>query len=165
MAIVTPIYGSWTTLAFALQGLASSLTVGWQSDEVDNTTNKYDNVRVTGRAAVGTTPTVNTQIQIWALGRSNNTPTRPDAFGATSASRTILSVGNARSYMKSAAVLEVDATTTDRGYWYDFELAQLFGGIVPDFWTLWGAHNCVAALNTTGSNFFTNYQGIKYDIA
>ena len=165
MATVTPAYGTYTTLALSPASLASSTTAGRQSDEVDNTSNKFDNVFVDGKVTVGTTPTANTQILIYAWKRMDNTPTRPDAFGASDAARTILSVGNARGYMRQAAVLEVDATTTDRPYYFSFELAQLFGGVVPDFWGLWLAHNCVAALNSTAGNHVFKYQGVKWDVA
>lgn len=165
MATVTPNYGSYTTLALSPASLASSSTAGRQSDEVDNTSNKFDNVFVRGKITVGTTPTINTQIYIYALGRSDNTPTRPDGFGASDAARSITSVGVGRGYLKLAAVLEVDATTSDRAYPFDFELAQLFGGVVPDFWTLWVVHNTVAALNSTAGNHVFKYQGVKWDIA
>lgn len=164
MATVTPAYGTWTTLALSPASLASSATAGRQSDEVDNTTNKYDNVFVRGKVTVGTTPTVNTQILIYAWSRMDNTPTRPDAMGASDAARSITSVGVGRAYLKLGSVLEVDATTSDRPYFFDFEIAQLFGGVIPDFWGLWLNHLTVAALNATGGNHVFKYQGVKWDV-
>jgi hypothetical protein len=165
MATITPSYAAYATITISPASLATSATAGRQSTEIDNTTNKYDNVRITGKVTVGTTPTVNTQILIYALGRLDNTATYPDAFGASDAARTIRSVGNARGYLKLGAALEVDATTSDRAYEFDFELAQLFGGVVPDFWTLWVVHNTGVNLNATGGNHVFKYMGIKYDVA
>lgn len=165
MATVTPNYGTYSTLTLSPASLASSATAGRQSDEVDNTTNKFDNVFIDGKITVGTTPTTATQIFIYAWKRMDNTPTRPDAFGATDAARSILSVGVGRGYLRLCAVLEVDSTTSDRPYYFSFELAQAFGGVVPDFWGLWVAHNSVAALNSTAGNHVFKYQGIKWDVA
>lgn len=165
MATITPNYGSYTTITISPASLATSTTAGRQSDEIDNTSNKFDNVKVAGKVTVGTTPTVNTQILIYVLGRSDNTPTRPDGFGASDAARSITSVGVGRGYLKLGAVLEVDSTTSNREYPFDFELAQLFGGVVPDFWTVWVVHNTGVNLNSTAGNHVFKYQGIKWDVA
>lgn len=165
MGAITPVYGSWTALACSTASLASSATAGRQSDEVDNTTNKFANVFIRGKITVGTTPTINTQISIYAWARLDNTPTRPDQMGAADAARSITSVGVGRGFLKLATVLEVDAATSDRVYPFDFELAQLFGGVVPDFWGLWIIHNTVAALNATAGNHVYQYQGVGWTVA
>jgi len=45
-------------------------------------------------------------------------------------------------------------------YFQPFSIAQLFGGVMPQFWTMYMAHNLSAALGTNTNRF--SYNGITY---
>lgn len=167
MSQSTLIYGASTTIVVSPASLASSSTfvAGRQSDEITNVTNKFIDALVGGVIRVGTTPTVNTQILVYAWGVLNDTPTRPDGFGAVDAARSITSVGVGKGYLRLLTALDVDATTTDRDYPFaGLSVANAFGGVMPIRWGIWIAHNTVAALNATAGNHVLSYQGIKIDM-
>ena len=56
-----------------------------------------------------------------------------------------------------AAVLRVDATTSDRDYPYEFSARQAFGGSLPKSYSVFVAHNTGVNLNSTGSNHTYRY--------
>ena len=68
--------------------------------------------------------------------------------------------------LKLGASITVPAATSDVAYPVQpFSVAQLFGGIMPQFWGLFVAHNTGVNLNATGGNHVLNYTGIKFDVA
>jgi len=160
MAVISPTYVTPINLAASLTALASlasssGLVAGWQSDIVDNRTAKNVDVLISGTIRVGTTPTINTQINIYAWSQLENTgPTRPDSFGTTAGARSITTLGVGRGYLRWLTSLDVDAATSDRDYPFGYlPLAAQFGGTVPDQWGLWIVHNTGVALNATAGNF------------
>jgi hypothetical protein len=62
-------YGTSTALTNTVASLASSSTwlAGYQSDVVDNTTNKYLDYTIEGKYTVGTSPTASTEIRIYIV--------------------------------------------------------------------------------------------------
>ena len=70
MATSSVNYSSASAITIGLASLASSSTwlAGRESNEVDNSTNKYDDVFIQGKVRVGTTPTINTLILVFAWG-------------------------------------------------------------------------------------------------
>jgi len=156
-----------TTITMDLSALASSATfvAGRESNEVDNTSNKYMDALVQGRFQVGTTPTLPCQLNVYVWGA--------DTSLATTAIATVL----------DGADSNETVTTTDLGFTlalaqfcpilvntsniiYDlrpFSVAPFFGGVLPKFWGLFVAHNMAAALKTDANN--TNsfrFNGITY---
>lgn len=140
---------------------SSTFVAGGESAWINNASNKYVDALVTGYIKVGTTPTINTLIIIYVLAALDETPTYPDVFDGTESAETLTSVGVGQGFLKRAASLNVDATTTDRVYPFSFALAELFGGIVPRDWALFITHNTGVNLNASGHS--AKYQGIKYD--
>lgn len=170
MPVSTVSYAASQSLATTgLEGLASSagLVAGWQSDLIDNRTLKYLDALVSGAIAVGTTPTVNTQIFVYAWGQLENTgPTRPDSFGTTQGARSITSVGVGQGFLKPIAALNVDATNSGRIYPFGpVSLATLFGRVLPQQWGIWVVHNNVAALSNGSGAHKIWYDGIKLDVS
>ena len=167
MATLTIAYTNAVALTITLASLATSSTfvAGEEATAVTNGTNKYDDVLVTGSIMVGTTPTANTSILVYAVAALDEAPTWPDVFDGTDSAETLTSVGVGASFLKFGAVLSVDAATSNVAYPFAFSLAQLFGGIVPKDWTIFVTHNTGVNLNATGGNHNIKYQGIKYDIA
>lgn len=168
MATVTPSYATPAAITISLASLASSSdwTAGRESDAVDNSTNKYVDALVSGKVRVGTTPTINTFINIYIYAQHDDTPTYQDVFDGTDSAETVTSAGVLAGVVKLLGSLFVSATTTDRDYFLaPTSVAQLFGGVLPKRWGLFVAHNTGVNLNSTGGNHEFKYTGIKFDVA
>lgn len=169
MATVTPSYSANTAITMDLAGLASSssFVAGRESSQIDNTTNKYMDAIVSGTISVGTTPTANTQINVYVWGADTSLATTAiDVLDGTDSAETLTNTGILNS-LRFGASIGVIATTSDIAYpILPFSVASRFGGVMPKFWGLFVAHNCVAALRNTAVN--TNsmeFVGVKYDVA
>jgi hypothetical protein len=169
MATSTVNYSSNTAITMDLSALGSSATfvAGRESSQVDNTTNKYVDVLVSGSVSVGTTPTANTSILVYVYGADTSLATTAiDVLDGTDSAETLTNTGILNA-LRLGAAINVPAATTDVQYFVlPFSVAALFGGVVPKFWGLYVAQNTGAALRTNAIN--TNsfeYVGIKYDIA
>lgn len=168
MATITPSYAASATITISPASLATSSTfvAGRESTVVDNSSNKYDDALFSGKVTVGTTPTINTQILVYVFAPMDDTPTYPDVMDGTDSAETITSAGVGRGFLKLAASLDVDATTSDRVYNFGpVSVASLFGGIMPKFWSVFVAHNTGVNLNATGGNHIFTYIGVKFDVA
>jgi hypothetical protein len=66
------------TKTFASLATSPTLVAGWETTAVSNTTNLYLDYGVGGIITVGTSPTANTTIEVWAYASRNDTPTYPD---------------------------------------------------------------------------------------
>jgi hypothetical protein len=79
----------------------------------------------------------------------------------TKSAETITSAGVGRGYLKLGAVIDVDATTSDRPYDVaPFSVAALFGGALPRKVGIFITHNTGVNSNSTGSNHVWKYDGI-----
>ena len=171
MTTVTVNYGAKTTITcgLATTPLASSanLNAGRESDQIDNSTNKFDDALVEGMVTVGTTPTTNTSIIVYAWGSNESlATTAKDVLDGTDSDETITSAGVAAGFLKRVATMKVDSNTSNRAYYFGVDgIAQYFGGVLPKYWGLFVSHNTGVALNSTAGNHAVNYIGIKYDNA
>lgn len=161
MADLKIAYGTSTALTNAVQSLATSSAwlAGYESDVVDNTTNKYLDYTFEGKVTVGTTPTAGTEIRIYVVASFDGTAW-PDVFDGTTSAETVTSAGVGSGFLKLACVASVDATTSDRAYPFSFTVAGLFGGVCPAKFVLFTAHNTGVSLNSTGGNQVFNYRGV-----
>ena len=169
MATSTINYSSNTTITISPASLASSATfvAGRESNEIDNTTNKYMDALVQGKVTLGTTPTANTVIGVYVWGADTSLATTPiDVLDGADSAETLTNVGVLYSALRVGAVITVPAATSDIGYNFaPFSVAALFGGVMPKFWGLFVAHNTGVNLNATGGNHVFSFNGIKYDVA
>lgn len=167
MATTNIAYSTSTTITIAPENVASSSTFvdGVESAVIDNSTNKYVDAIVSGRWTCGTTPTTNTQCLIYVLAQRNDTPAYPDVFDGTSSAETVTSAGVGRGFLKLAAICDVDSATSDRAYDVTFSVAALFGGVMPQRWSLFVTHNSGVNSNSTAGNHVWSYQGITYTVA
>jgi len=167
MATVTPSYSANTTITMDLSSLASSATwvAGRESNEIDNTTNKYVDALVQGKVTVGTTPTANTSINIYVWGADTSLATTAiDVLDGTDSAETLTNTGVLYSALKLGAVISVLVNTSNVTYNVaPFSVAQLFGGVMPKFWGLFVAHNTGVNLNASNANLFS-FNGIKFDV-
>lgn len=169
MATSTINYSANTSFTIDLANLASSATfvAGRESNEIDNTTNKYVDAVVSGSISVGTTPTANTVIGVYVWGADTSLATTAiDTLDGTDSAETLTNVG-VLGALRIGATINIPATTSDVAYpVVPFSVAALFGGVMPKFWGIFVSHNTGVNLRNTAVN--TNsleYVGIKYDLA
>lgn len=156
-------YGTSTALTNAVASLGSSSTwvAGYESDVVDNTTNLFIDYTIEGHYTVGTSPTAATEIRIYVVASFDAT-NWPDVFDGTTSAETVTSAGVRDGFVKQAATMNCDSTTSDRPYYFSFTIASLFGGVCPAKFVLFTTQNTGVAFNATGGNHVTNYRGVKY---
>lgn len=170
MATTTINYSSATTITIGLHStpLQSSSTwvLGRESNEIDNTTNKYDDALVQGKVTVGTTPTTATLILVYVWGSDTSAATTNlDVIDGVDSDETITSAGVRDGFLRLGASINVDSATSNRTYNVGpFSVADLFGQM-PKYWGLFVTHNTVAQLNSTAGNHAFTYTGIKFDTA
>ncbi len=168
MATTTISYTTATTITCSVASVASSSTwvAGQESNEIDNTSNKYDDVLVQGKITVGTTPTASTLILVYVWGSDTSAATTNlDTIDGVDSTETLTSAGVRDGFLKLGAAINVDASTSNRSYWFGpFSVADLFGQ-VPKFWGLFVTHNTGVNLNATAGNHSFTYTGVKFDTA
>lgn len=154
MASIKIEYAASSALTISPASLATSATflAGRESSEVDNTTNKYLDYLLAGKITVGTTPTASTEIRIYVVALMEDA-TWPDVFDGTDSAETVTSAGVGSGFLRLAASMEVDATTSDRTYHFGpVSIASLFGGSLPKKWVAFVTHNTGVNLNATAGN-------------
>ncbi len=157
---------STTALTISLASLATdaSLLTGRESTAVDNTTFEDIDHLVSGVITVGTTPTANTLIQVWAYAYrtiTTGTPTYPDVFDGTDSAETITNSGVKGALLRLVASIDVIATTSNVGYEFPpTSIARLFDQM-PQFWGLFVTHNTGVNLNSTAGNHVIHYNRIQ----
>lgn len=167
MTTVNPAYAASATVTIGLAStpLASSTTVVREGTIVDNTSNKYVDALLSGFISVGTTPTINTPIVVYVYAIIDDTPTYPDVFTGSDGDRTLTSVGVGQGFLKVAAIINVDSTTTARKYPFGpISVAQLFGGVMPSKWGVAVNNQSGVALNSTAGNHEVKYIGVTYTV-
>lgn len=141
-------YASSAALTITLANLASdaNLLTGWESDAVNNITDKYLDYLLAGKITTGTSPTASKQIRVYVYAQLNDTPTYPDVFDGANSAETITSESIRNVAVKLAAVMSTDNTTERTYYFGPISIAALFGGIVPKRWGVFVTHDTAANL-------------------
>jgi hypothetical protein len=135
---------------------SSTWTAGYEWFVIDNTTEKALDYFVQGVVRVGTSPTASTEIRLYLVA-SYDGSTWPDVFDGTPSAETVTSAGVRDSFAKLAALLQVDATTSDRDYPFAYSVAAFFNGVMPKKVAVFVAHNTGVNLNSTSGNQTYNY--------
>ncbi len=146
-------YQSSSTITATLASLGSSSTwvAGRSSAEIDNTSGLYLDRPVSGKITVGTSPTAGTVIEVWLIPKLAD-GTYADTFTGSDAAVTVTSRGILMSYGILLASITVDATTTDRVYYFWSSIAGKVGTLPPKKYQLFFTHNTGVNLNSTGGN-------------
>ncbi len=153
-------YGATSTITNAVASLASdtNLLAGYESVVIDNTTDGFEDIILSGKRTTGTSPTASRQIEIWAVAWDSNA--WPDVFDGTSSAETITSADIKNALCKAVAVLPTN-NTSDRTYSFTgVSMKTVFGGVLPSQYVLFVVHNTGVALNATTGNHELRYQGI-----
>jgi hypothetical protein len=168
MATTTVNYSSNTTIIMNLASLASNATFvqGRESNQIDNTSNKYIDCLVSGTVSVGTTPTPNTTIAIYVYGADTSlATTNLDVLDGTDSAASLTNTGILNA-LRLGASIAVPLNTSDIRYIVlPFSVATLFGGVMPKYWGLYVAHNTGVNLRATNNTDQFDFVGIKYDAA
>ena len=167
MATTSQSASSSTAITFDVSSLATSSTfvAGRESTQIDNTSNNYVNVLVhcdgiTGHAS--TAPTVGQQIRLYLWGSDVSLATTAlDTLDGTDSAETLGHVSVLNSLNLVAAPTVTVATAGLVYYIQPFSVARYFGGVVPNFWGLFLAHNHTGALAAAQSGIWS-YVGYKY---
>jgi hypothetical protein len=168
MATVNVAYATAATITMDLASLASSGTfvAGVESNEIDNTTNKYMDALVKGRVTVGTTPTANTVIAVYVWGSDVSLATTAiDVLDGTGSAETLTNVGILNALKWGSSIAVPLATSSVAYEVLPFSVASRFGGVMPKFWGLYVAHSTVATLSATGNTNAFEFIGITYTVA
>lgn len=169
MATATVSYSAATTITCGVASTATSATLvaGRESDQIDNTSNKYVDALLQGKVTVGTTPTINTKIVVYVWGSHTSiASTARDVLDGADSAETITTAGVRDGFLRVAGVMSVDSTTSDRTYEFGpVSVAQVFGGTMPQYWGLFVSHDTGVNLNSTAGNHEFKYTGVKYDVA
>lgn len=146
-------YGSSQSITCTLAGLASSSTLvaGRSSAEIDNTSGLYLDRPVSGLITVGTTPTINTFIEVWCIPKLSDS-TYADTFDGTDKAVTVTSRGILMSYGILLASMSIDSATSNRNYYFWSSISGKCGTLPPKKYQLFFVHNSVAALHATAGN-------------
>ena len=153
-------YGSKTTLTAAVASLASdtNLLAGIESSVIDNSTDGFDDILLSGKSTTGTSPTASRQIEVWAVAWDG--ANWPDVFDGTTSGETITSSDIKNSICKAVAIMSTNATS-DRVYHFTgASLRAAFGGELPSKVVLFVVHNTGVALNATAGNHEFSYVGV-----
>lgn len=164
---------SLTVTGLASLASSSSLTAGYALDAISNRTNLDLSHMLSLAIKVGTTPTANTQIQIWAIpGRSfaSGVVTWPACFSSSYTGTAGAFTANSAAALASAGVLvgvlNVDSTTTGRVYeLQQRDLAACNGGSLWSDYAIFVTQNTGAALDSTGGNFSGSYTRVRATVA
>lgn len=163
-------YAASAAYTITLTGLGSSATwvAGRESTSVSNASNKYLDELVAGRVHVheSSAVTASTRIEVHAVGTLNDTPTWPDVFDGTDSAETVTSAGIKDSICRPIASMLVDATTTNRPYFFaPLGIRQLFGDGLPTEHVLFVTHNTGQNLGATASNHAISHTPVYSTIA
>jgi len=157
---IKKLYGTRTTITAAVASLASdtNLLAGIESSIIDNTTDGFDDILLSGKSTTGTSPTASRQIEIWAVAWDGSG--WPDVFDGTSSSETITSSDIKNVICRCVAIMPTN-NTSDRTYHYTGISAKaVFGGELPSKFVLFQVHNTGVALNSTAANHEHSYVGV-----
>ena len=158
MATAKPVYASAATITLTL----TSLTNGSyrQSTVVDNTTTRYEDAILGGSIQTGTTPTVNTTLEVYLYGTFDGTNYTAGASGTDGA----YTADGEELLLRPFEIIQVDATS-DQDYVYGpGSVKAAFGGVMPIKWGVVVKNASGVTTNATGTNNITKFTGVNTEI-
>lgn len=167
MATVTINYAASSNLTVTnLHSIATSSTLvtGWESDVIDNTTNKYVDMLVSAKITVAAAGLSAGTIAIRIVAMLDDS-TWPGGFDGTESTETtpLDDENGTASGSRLLASATTDTTASQVYYFAPTSVAQLFGGIMPAKFVVFISHSTGANLAASGNQ--VTVKGIKYDSA
>lgn len=150
----------------ALEGLASSSThvTGWESAEIDNSTNRYMDYLVSAKFTVESSGLSAGEIRLWCVPKLDDS-TWPGGFDGTASAETT-PLDDANGTAAGAVLLKAistDTTASQVYYMHAVSVAASFGGICPEKFVLFVTQSTGTTLETTGQQVTT--KGVYYNVA
>lgn len=154
MADVKTAYAASSNLTVTnLAGLASSSThvTGWESDAIDNTSNKYLDYLISAKITVESSGLAAGQIRVWVVPMLDDS-TWPGGFDGTESAETtpLDDEGGTSAGAAVGAVVVTDTTASQVYYVKPFSVAQLFGGVCPAKFVIFITQSTGTTLETSG---------------
>lgn len=136
----------------ALDGLAASSThvAGWESDLVDNTTNKYLDYRVTAKVTAESSGLSAGEIRLYLVGMLDDS-TWPDVFDGTQSAETVTDTEIRDAICFLGAYTATD-TTASRVYYLDCpSVKNVFNGNMPAKFVIFITQSTGTTIETSGN--------------
>lgn len=135
----------------ALNSLASSATwvAGWESTAIDNTSNLYQDFRVTAKITAGTTLTAG-ELRLYLVGMLDDS-TWPDVFDGTSSAETVTNTSIRDAICRLGSASATTATNSVVYYLDCPSVAAVFNGDLPKKFVAFITHSMVGALASSGN--------------
>ena len=165
MALTTQVDAVTAAIAMDLSSLAASSTwtAGVNSDQIQNTQG-YIDVLVTVKPIIATATVLSQLMGLYVAGQNVSFVTNPitaaGMIDGTTGACNLVNVSTLNS-LRLAASSAATALTAIPYVIEPFSIAQLFGGVMPIFWSLYFAHNMDSALPAGLNNLFS-FNGITY---
>jgi hypothetical protein len=134
-----------------LAGLAASATwvAGWESGAIDNSSNLYEEYRITAKITVESAGLSAGEIRMYLVGMLDDT-TWPDVFDGTESAETITDTEIRDAICHLAAFTQTD-TTASRVYYLDCPSARhVFRGNLPHKFVIFITQSTGTTLETSG---------------
>jgi hypothetical protein len=163
---VKRVLGSDATITIAPENVASSTTrvAGVESTAIAPSDPVLDCI-VEGLWTAGTSPTVDTFVDVWVYASFQATPVYPDTIDGTASAETLTSENVRNAGLRKAATIRLD-NTSDRAYRIaPFSIASLFGGQLPKAWGLFITHNSGVNSHATSGNHVWKYTPVYANVA
>lgn len=151
---------NFTVTALDALPTSSSHVTGWESAEIDNTTNLYLDYLISAKITVNSTGLSAGEIRFWIVPRLDDS-TYPGGFDGTASTETtpLDDENGTRAGARLGAVITTDTTASQAYFAAPFSVAALFGGICPARFVVFVTHSTGANLAGSGNNQVT-YKGI-----
>ena len=146
-------HGASADLTITLAALATSSTflAGRESTVVSNATNLYLDYLMDGKVTTGTSPTTAKSIRIYLYASIADTPAYPDVFDGTDSAETV-SAAEVLNQLPLLWALGTNATDNQTYPALPKAVSLAFGGVIPQEWGAFVAHDTAVNLNATGGN-------------
>lgn len=161
-------WGTNGSFTITLASLASSTTrlVGVESSELNlSTLGPIIDLQISGTITTGTSPTASRQIEIWAIGTTDNT-NYPAPFDGTGSAETIGSAEQKQSLCRRPLHVIGTNSTSDHAYSFSgLSLLECFGSVLPQKIVLFVTHDTGVNLNSTAGNHSLIYVPVYLNVA
>jgi hypothetical protein len=156
MPTISMDYSAAKTVTITTASLANN---AWrQSAAVDNTIDLFVDALLGGSIQTGTTPTVNTVIEVYVYGTWDGTNYTAGASGSDAA----YTADGEEDELRFLTSITVDATSDQDYVWGPVSVAQAFGGVLPSKWGVVVKNGTAVTTNATGTNNACKFIGVKY---
>lgn len=137
---------------------------GWESDAIDNSTNKYTDYIVNAKITVESAGLSAGEIRMHFVAELNDT-TWPDVFDGTESAETVTDTEIYSAICRLGAITATDTTASRVYYLMCPSVAAVFGGTVPRKFVVFITQSTGAALETTGDPNQVYVAGVYENVA